>query len=219
MVFANQMTGKSKQFAFIDLNTREATEVIIKAWHQKAMERYLNQIECCHYEEAHQKLTIQERQESVKQRKITSGGGLCNLFVDRLPLSFDEKSIFDVFSLYGEVVSVKVKQPAFLSMPVPPSKLSAYVAYKTHPMALKAKQSLDGKCLTSGGEPIVVEFYSTQNKFTGLFKGLDREQLINNTHFRVLFMKGIDTKVSRCFSLIVDFDVCVDLQRPVAKHV
>ena len=63
-------------------------------------------------------------------------------------------------------------------------------------MALKARQALDGKCLTSSSDPILVDFYSTQNKFTGVFKGLDRNQLINNTHFRVLFMKGIDNKVS-----------------------
>jgi len=127
------------------------------------MERYLNQIECFHYEEAHQKLTVEEKQENVKQRKSTTIDGLCNLYVDRLPMSFNEKSIYDVFSLYGEVVSVKVKQSAFLSMAIPPTKLSAFVAFKTHEMAVKARQSLRGKCLTSNSDPIVVEFYSSQN--------------------------------------------------------
>lgn len=105
IVFANSTTGASKRFAFVDLSCPEATEVIIKAWHQKPMEKFLNQIECCHYDDAHQRLSAAERKREGKR------SNLANLFVERLPYEITESQIRDVFSLYGEVVSIKLKKP------------------------------------------------------------------------------------------------------------
>lgn len=42
-----------------------------------------------------------------------------------------------------------------------------------------------------------IEFYQRANKFLGGFMGLSRDELIQNTHFRVLFIKGLYKNVSR----------------------
>lgn len=101
---------------------------------------------------------------------------------------FVEKNLYDIFSLYGEVVSVKIRMK-FTEMQ---SLSTAYVAFKTHEQAQFAVTELDGKCLALGTEPIKVEFYSSSNKFLGLFRGLEKKQLVDNSHFRVLFLSGID---------------------------
>jgi hypothetical protein len=200
-VFANQTTGVSKRFAFIDLNSPKATEVIIKAWHLKAMQKYLSQIECCHYQQAHQSLTVMEKRETKRSTHT-------NLLVKRLPYHATEQEIYDVFSLYGKVVSIKLKKSIlYMQSVLPIQKSQAYVAISTQEQALEAKEELNNKCIARGGDPIKVEFYSNQNKFTGLFRGLDRSQLVNNTHYRVLFMKGLFKEVSIHF-LFKSFFFC-----------
>jgi len=71
------------------------------------------------------------------------------------------------------------------------------VAFKTQEQAEKAKKGLNGRMIVSGSEPIKVDSYNAQNKFPGLFRGLDPTQLVNNTHFRVLFLKGLDKQLSK----------------------
>lgn len=68
------------------------------------MEKFKNQLEVCNYSPDHQKLTIEQ-----KRTQSLSRVGQNNLFVDKLPYTFQDHNVHDLFSLYGEVVSVKMK--------------------------------------------------------------------------------------------------------------
>jgi RNA recognition motif-containing protein len=70
------------------------------------------------------------------------------------------------------------------------------VNFETHQQALEAKKALNGKQLLPGTNYIRIEFYRKDNKFLGVYKGLDRKELITNTHYRVLFIRGLDYNVS-----------------------
>ena len=156
MVFADKATGKSKCFAFIDFNSPEATEVLVKAWHHKAMVKYLNQLECYRFEYDHQKLN----EEKKREVSVSKERNLSNLFVDNLPSAFVEKNVFDLFSLYGEVVSVKIKRSNFNLSQL---TCQAFVAYNSKEEAVKAIDSLNGKIIIPGMDKLKVEFYSKQN--------------------------------------------------------
>ena len=68
-----------------------------------------------------------------------------------------------------------MKRPV-LDIPVLNSiqKASAYVNYRTQVQATKAISSLNEKIIIPGMPAIRVQFYSRQNKFPGLYRGLDR---------------------------------------------
>jgi hypothetical protein len=57
-------------------------------------------------------------------------------------------------------------------------------------------KGLNGKQILQGTNSIRVEFYQRANRFMGGFMGLPRNELINNTHWRVLFLKGLYKSVS-----------------------
>ena len=73
---------------------------------------------------------------------------------------------------------------------------SAYVNFSKEEHAIEAMNDLNGKTILKGTNPIRIEFYQRANRFMGGFMGLDRKELINNTHFRVLFVKGLYKHVS-----------------------
>ena len=50
--------------------------------------------------------------EREKSREQTKKGPFTNLWVEKLPYAFQEKDVFELFSQYGTVLSVKVKKPA-----------------------------------------------------------------------------------------------------------
>ena len=58
---------------------------------------------------------------------------------------------------------------------------------------------LQGKQIITGANALRIEFYQRANRFMGGFMGLDRKELINNTHYRVLFVKGLYKHVSTYF--------------------
>jgi len=62
---------------------------------------------------------------------------------------------------------------------------------------LAAKEALDGQELIPGSGTIRIEFYRKDNQFLGVFKGLDKYQLLNNTHYRVLFLRGLDHDLTK----------------------
>ena len=111
----------------------------------------------------------------------------------------------NVFSNFGTIVSVKIKKPTtspcYLNYNSWPC--TAYVNFETHEQALAAKTKLDGKQLLPGANFIRIEFYRKDNKFLGVYRGLDRTELINNSHYRVLFVRGLDFKVSLILILII----------------
>ena len=53
--------------------------------------------------------------------------------------------------------------------------------------------------ITPGSQKVKIEFYRKDNKFLGVHKGLNRQELVSNTHFRVLFISGISLNVSSIF--------------------
>lgn len=46
-------------------------------------------------------------------------------------------------------------------------------------------------------KPIRIEFFNPENVFKGVQKGLDRNQLIENSHYRVLFIQGIQLQLGK----------------------
>lgn len=146
------------------------------------MEKYLNQLECFKYGDP----------EGYNPRESLRPCNLTNLFIDLLPGETTEKDLFDLGSFYGDVVSIKMKTPLIAGL----TTLQAYIAFKTQEQASKALKSMNGIQLIPGTDPIKVEFYIPQNQFKGVYRGLDRNELVNNTHFRVLFLKGLSHEVS-----------------------
>jgi len=71
---------------------------------------------------------------------------------------------------------------------------SAYVSFTTQEEAQVALKELNGKEILKGTKSLRVEFYQRANRFIG---AIDKNELINNTHFRVLFVKGMFKDVTR----------------------
>ena len=191
-VFYDPVTSRPKQFAFVDFSSEEAAELCIKVWNNKSMRKFPNRLMVTLYDGQHQKMTKAER-EKTKER-----GPFTNLWVEKLPYAFQDKDVYELFSQYGTVSSVKVKKPqtnvrlqSINSMPC-----SAYVNFATEEQAKAAMTALNGKQILAGSNSLRIEFYQRANKFLGGFMGLSREELIQNTHFRVVFIKGLFKTVS-----------------------
>jgi len=58
-------------------------------------------------------------------------------------------------------------------------------------------EALDDTKLAPGSQKVKIEFYRKDNKFLGVHKGLNRQELVSNTHFRVLFISGISLNASK----------------------
>jgi len=67
----------------------------------------------------------------------------------------------------------------------------------TEQEAKAAMDELNWKCILPGTNPLKVDYYQRANRFLGAFSGLERSELINNNHFRVLFIKGLFRSVTR----------------------
>lgn len=106
MVFFDPITQRPKQFAFVDFSTPEAAQICIKAWHMKSMKKFPNRLNVTLYDSQYQKMTKAEREKSKDGKK-----SFTNLWVEKLPYAFQEKDVFELFSQYGLVQSVKVKKP------------------------------------------------------------------------------------------------------------
>jgi len=78
---------------------------------------------------------------------------------------------------------------------------AAYVNFKDPADAKAAVEALNGKPVLAGGSSLRIDYYQRANKFLGGMMGLDRNELIQNTHFRVLFIKGIRRTVSTYFGI------------------
>ena len=73
---------------------------------------------------------------------------------------------------------------------------SAYVNFQEQSMAEAALNALNGTVVLPGTNSIRIDFYQRANKFLGGLNGLKREELIKNTHWRVLFIRGLGSTVS-----------------------
>jgi hypothetical protein len=196
-----KQTRFQKRLAFIDFDCPEAAQVVIKNWNERFMEMYpSNQLEVSLYDELHRKLREERSKTQDRSRRDASvGPSFTNLYIERLPYSFVEKNLMNIFSNYGKVVSVKIKKPesnvSFKSVNFMPCH--AYVNMETHEQAMEAKTALNGKQLLPGTNYLRIEFYRKDNKFLGVHKGLDRKELITNTHYRVLFIRGLDFTLTK----------------------
>jgi RNA recognition motif-containing protein len=139
-------------------------------------------------------LTKEERDRTKTREKINH----TNLFVEKLPYIFKEEDVLNLFQKYGTVLEVKIKKPnsnvqlsSINSLPC-----SAYVNFIDMDSAKAAIQGLNGKAIIAGGNSLRIDYYQRANRFYGGMLGLDRNELINNTHFRVLFLKGMRRNVS-----------------------
>lgn len=52
---------------------------------------------------------------------------MTNLFIDLLPQEITEKDLNELGSFYGEVLSIKMKQPQIVGL----ATIQAYIAFKT----------------------------------------------------------------------------------------
>lgn len=122
-----------------------------------------------------------------------------NLYVEKLPYQYTQQDVVQLFSTYGVVKQVLLKKP---QTNVPLSSInslpcSAYVNFQTEDQAASAVQELNGKSILPGYNCLRIEPYQRANKFLGGMMGLNRQELISNTHFRVLFIKGLYKHVIR----------------------
>lgn len=104
-VFYDPVTSRPKQFAFVDFSSVEAAELCAKAWNNRSMKKFPNRLNVTLYDGQHQKMTKEQR-DKTKER-----GPFTNLWVEKLPYAFQEKDVYELFSQYGTVASVKVKKP------------------------------------------------------------------------------------------------------------
>lgn len=99
---------KSKRIALVDFDSSDAAKVVIKAWNEKQMQAYSNRLLVVPYDDEYKKLSkdlkIRERSKSEKTR-------YSNLYVEKIPLEYDEQKLKDLFTLYGEVLSMRIKKP------------------------------------------------------------------------------------------------------------
>lgn len=58
-------------------------------------------------------------------------------------------------------------------------------------------RALSGRQLIQGGNVLRIEVYQKSNRFLGGLIGLNRHELISNTHFRVLFIRGLYKEVTK----------------------
>lgn len=193
----NPKRGASKSFAFIDFNCSEAVDAVIKAWHEKSMRSFFSQLD------------VQRFSESPRQRRHAGGNAEIDgaaqpstsrttLFLQRLPEAMQELDVFDLCSLYGDVVSVTCKRPPVeVAGPGGGQNLTSVIRFRTEDQAATAISSLDGVALGPGQQPLRAEHFLKQARGPGLFTGLDKSELIQNKHFRVLYLKGIDLSVSQ----------------------
>lgn len=162
------------------------------------MSTFFNTLNVCQYTSQHQKETPEQR----RLRSLSSkrdGKKLTNLYVESLPYCFDEQDVRELFSIYGDVNCVKVKKPLLnVSMEnIDKIYSSAYVNFNSEEDAFTAKNAINGKSLAQGCPRIFVDFYQKSNRFPGVHRGLDRQELAENSHFRVLYLSGLYQQVTR----------------------
>lgn len=69
--------------------------------------------------------------------------------------------------------------------------------FATEEAALSAANDLNGKFIQGSLKNLRIEPYQRANRFFGALMGLNRNELLSNTHFRVLFIKNIQKNVTR----------------------
>lgn len=193
IVFVDPVTKASKRFGFVDFSSPEAAKIAIAKWNDKSMAKFPNRLEVTMFVPDHIKMTKEERQRSKTREKTV----FTNLFVEKLPYTFSRQDIYELFSKFGTVLDVKMKKPESNVQLKNINHLpcSAYVNFKDQTQARAAKEAMNGQSLIPG-QTLRIDFYQRANKFLGGMIGLDRKELINNTHFRVLFIRGIKKSVS-----------------------
>lgn len=65
---------------------------------------------------------------------------------------------------------------------------SAKITFSDADEAKEALDTLNGQVLCANTKPVRIAFFNPENVFNGVQRGLDRNQLIENSHYRVLFI-------------------------------
>lgn len=164
------------------------------------MSKYPNRLEVQIYQPFMKKLDQSDKKLHRARSSTQDDKQFTNLYIEKLPWSYDEATLLSLFSIYGEVVSIKMKKPIsnvrFNNLNYLP--FSAYVNYASQKQAEDAMEALNGKQLLPDTKSIRIEFYQRSSRYLcGSHKGIDKNQLINNEHYRVLFIKGLDTQVTK----------------------
>ena len=69
------------------------------------MKKFPNKLSVTLFDPEHVKLTKADRERTRERLDFT------NLYVEKLPYTYSEKHVFELFSNYGTVLSVKIKKP------------------------------------------------------------------------------------------------------------
>lgn len=159
------------------------------------MKKYPNRLMVTMFDSEYQKMSKSERERTRERPKPA----FTNLYVEKLPYAYTERDVVALFANYGVVKQVLLKKPHsnVLLQDINSLPCSAYVNYQSEEQAAFAVQELNGKRLLPGANPLRIEPYQRANRFLGGMMGLNRQELISNTHFRVLFIKGLYKHITR----------------------
>ena len=161
------------------------------------MKSYPNRLVCTKFDQDYIKLTKKERQAS-RAASMPAREKFTNLYVERLPYHFKEDDVMDLFQEFTPLTCI-VKKPMTNVFLADPNHLpcSAYISFRTEQQAKMCIEKFNGQAVESGGNYLRLEPYQRSNRFFGNQFGLPKEHLVNNTHFRVLFIKGLFKTVSK----------------------
>jgi RNA recognition motif-containing protein len=103
------------------------------------MKKYPNRLNLTKFTEGYQKVTKEEREKKEL-------GPFTNLYVEKLPVAFNQNNVYDLFSKYGSVTQVKMKKPDtnIQFMNVNSLPCSAYVNFNKEEDATRAMDELNG---------------------------------------------------------------------------
>ena len=114
------------------------------------------------------------------------------LFVKHLPAILSYEEIYELLNEQGTILSLRLLPNRDSS-----DTYFATVTYKSRDAALAARQKLDGRAIIPGTSPVHLDYFNPDNRFPATQIGITKHQLMTNTHYRILFLSGIDFHLSK----------------------
>ena len=140
-------------------------------------------------------------QDTFPKKTAASQTQKTNLFVSGLPFPVTEEEVRKMFTPYGAVKSVYLKNPiqtneqqqndgARVIQSLLPLNSIAYVNMETEEAAMKAFE------IGKKGSKVKISFYQAQNNLIPRAEKVQDHGVVGNTHYRVLFVTKINKRVS-----------------------
>lgn len=140
-------------------------------------------------------------QDTFPKKTAASQTQKTNLFVSGLPFPVTEEEVRKMFTPYGAVKSVYLKNPiqtneqqqndgARVIQSLLPLNSIAYVNMETEEAAMKAFE------IGKKGSKVKISFYQAQNNLIPRAEKVQDHGVVGNTHYRVLFVTKINKRVT-----------------------